>query len=412
MTKDNTGDTSPQHSLKEQRGAQIRQAGHVLKVRVAVFNILISVAIIIFAVVVIIAQHNSALVRARNTAANLSAAFEEQVRLVMNNVDGAMELIKDRIEVEGDNFDLTQWSKQVPELAASTIQVATIAADGRLTGTTLDRHPKPIDLSFREHFRVHVDNPNIGMFVGPPVRGRVSKKVTIQATKRLSKPDGAFNGVLVFSLSQERLTTLHRRIDLGKTGSITLVGLDGIIRAHYTAMHEVDPSIVGKKLVGSQALRDVGSATGGSYEALSSIDNVQQIVNWRKVSGYPLLVIIGLGRNEVLATTNLYSALMLVIGGCALVLLIIMFIMVRREVSLRIDHEITLAGESDKLKEVYDSLALQHVELIETSSELTKEREKLQEFNEEHARAKQYSEEANQATSSFLANMSHEIRTP
>ncbi|MEJ2124409.1 MAG: hypothetical protein P8Y47_06240, partial [Alphaproteobacteria bacterium] len=376
MTKDNTGDTSPQHSLKEQRGAQIRQAGHVLKVRVAVFNILISVAIIIFAVVVIIAQHNSALVRARNTAANLSAAFEEQVRLVMNNVDGAMELIKDRIEVEGDNFDLTQWSKQVPELAASTIQVATIAADGRLT--------------FREHFRVHVDNPNLGMFVGPPVRGRVSKKVTIQATKRLSKPDGAFNGVLVFSLSQERLTTLHRRIDLGKTGSITLVGLDGIIRAHYTAMHEVDPSIVGKKLVGSQALRDVGSATGGSYEALSTVDNVQQIINWRKVSGYPLVVIIGLGREEALAAANLYAKLIIIIGGCALILPIVMFFMVRREVALRIDQEIALAEESEKLKDVYDSLAIQHVELIETSSELTKEREKLKVFNQELSCAKKH----------------------
>jgi signal transduction histidine kinase/ActR/RegA family two-component response regulator len=188
--------------------------------------------------------------------------------------------------------------------------------------------------------------------------------------------------------------------------------LDGIIRAHYTNMYKVDPNDVGKPLTSSKALIDAKSTKSGSYETVSSIDNVEQIVNWRKVGGYPLVVIIGLGKQEALATANLYAVLLLIIGGCALLLPAVMFFMVRREVSMRIDHEIALAGESEKLKEVYDSLALQHVELIETSAELTKERAKLQEFNQELTQAKKYAEEANQAKSSFLANMSHEIRTP
>jgi hypothetical protein len=46
--------------------------------------------------------------RATN-ATNLSAAFEEQIHLVMNAVVGAMDLIDHRIQLEGSAFDLGEW---------------------------------------------------------------------------------------------------------------------------------------------------------------------------------------------------------------------------------------------------------------------------------------------------------------
>jgi len=137
----------------------------------------------------------------------------------MDGVSGAMELIERRIEQEGADFDLLQWAPLIPEVAMPTIQISIVGPDGRLVTTSLSKNPEPIDLSDREHFRVHRENPNLGLFIGKPVLGRVSRQVTIQVTRRLQDAGGSFGGVLVFSLNPDFLTALHRQIDLGETGN-------------------------------------------------------------------------------------------------------------------------------------------------------------------------------------------------
>ena len=95
--------------------------------------------------------------------------------------------------------------------------------------TSLSRAPHSVDLSDREHIRVHLTGDYKGLFVGKPVLGRVSGQPTIQVSERVEDADGKLLGVLVFSLSPEFLTPLHRAVNLGKTGSMILAGEDGVI---------------------------------------------------------------------------------------------------------------------------------------------------------------------------------------
>jgi signal transduction histidine kinase len=82
-----------------------------------------------------------------------------------------------------------------------------------------------------------------------------------------------------------------------------------------------------------------------------------------------------------------------------------MGLMLNQEISRRVEHEMALENESNKLRS-------EHAALLETSAALTQERMKLSETNFELAAAKERSEEASRAKSAFLANMSHELRTP
>ena len=85
---------------------KITATGQTIKRRIVLFSAFIIVFICIVAVALIADQRQSALDRVSAHSANLSAAFEEQVRRVMDSASGAMELIVRRIEKEGPDFDL------------------------------------------------------------------------------------------------------------------------------------------------------------------------------------------------------------------------------------------------------------------------------------------------------------------
>ena len=89
---------------------------------------------------------------------------------------------------------------------------------------------KKIDLSDREHFKIHKDIYPYSIFLSKPVLGRASGRWSIQLTRRLNKPDGSFNGVAVVSFDPTYFVNFYKKIDLGSNGFTALVGLDGTVR--------------------------------------------------------------------------------------------------------------------------------------------------------------------------------------
>ncbi len=255
--------TAARRALQPRNRRLIRRSGRKLKHAITALAAVVLLGMLLLLGSVSIEQRDASEERAWNDAANLSGAFEEQIGRVLDSVSGAISLLKPGLTANGATFSFNDLTRNLPEFATSTFQIAFVGPDGELLASSLTDKPKPIDLSDREHIRVHLKGDHKGLYIGKPVLGRVSGQPTIQVTSKVETADGKLAGVIVFSLSPEFLTTLHRVVNLGKTGSMILAGDDGAVRASYGAWQNSDYDYLGASISGTKAMLELADAARG-----------------------------------------------------------------------------------------------------------------------------------------------------
>ncbi len=398
-------------ALQSNSKREIRRSSRKLKQAVTIFSAIVVLGTVLLLASVIYQEHKAAEERAWNDIYNLSGAFENQVHSVMENLRDALSYLKPRLAVRGADFDLVSWAWQAPEFTASAMQVSFVGPDGKLLSSSLERDPKPIDLSDREHIRVHMMGKR-DIFIGKPVQGRVSKKITIQVSDRVEKLDGTFAGVIVFSLSPDFLTSLHRSVRLGRGGIMILAGTDGIMRACYGESRWAGSQAVGKPFKSMQFLDTAGSRTDGFFADANPLNGRRTFYSWRKVGIYPVTVIVGRGERDIFSSANRSAVLLSLLGIAVIALTVGTACILRREIDRRVRREIALFEESRKVVRANSKLRRRQRQLLAAGAELNAERTHLETVNAALSEAKEIADRANQAKTSLLMNMSHEFRTP
>jgi len=345
--------------LSASHASDLRRHARALTRGIIIVGSLIILAMWAVVIASIFAARETAIERTRSEGRNLAIAFAAEVNHFLSGVAGGMEIIAERMRAAPGQFNIQTWARDVPLLSSATIQGAIIGPDGRLVSTTLDLKPDPIDLSDRQHFRVHLDGKFRGIFIGRPVTDPVSHQTTISVTRRVDAEDGTFLGVVMFAVSPAHLTTLHRSIDLGARGCIALVGLDNVIRARFTQDHPDGLAGIGNSIPSSPTLT---ADAESSLIAVSVTDHVTRLYSNRRVADYPLVASVGLELDEALATPRAHAITVAAIAAVAMLLLVGLAAYLIRETSRRTAREIELADERLKLhdanRRLEDDIAL------------------------------------------------------
>ena len=163
---------------------------------------------------------------------NLTLVFEQHVARTASEIDRVLKFLRQTYEHAGFKAEWSSLIKEEYTVNEQTVQISVINAQGMMITSTAMLHPsKYVDLSDREHFRVHAQSPHDQLFISKPVLGRVSGKWSVQFTRRFSTADGGFGGVIVVSLDPTYLSRAYGGLNLGEGGGLALTGTDGIIRA-------------------------------------------------------------------------------------------------------------------------------------------------------------------------------------
>ena len=255
---------------------------------------------------------------------NLALAFEEHTIRTLKGVDAVTLFLKRDVERRGAQVNILDYLDDKVVDGKLATRVSVIDAHGRIVAST--QATEAVNLSDREHFRVHIERDSGQLFISKPVVGRLSGKWSIYMTRRINKADGSFGGVVSMTVDPHYFTHFYEQTDIGAQGFVNLVGFDGISRARQAgrvASFGLDVSKSG--LFAEYANKPAGSfLTGGSF------DGVRRYTSYRTVAGYPLLVAVGTAQDEVLAehaqkrdgdfrAAALFSAIIL--GFCAVLML-------------------------------------------------------------------------------------------
>jgi diguanylate cyclase (GGDEF)-like protein/PAS domain S-box-containing protein len=234
-------------------------------------------------------------------AANLAIALEQHTEDTIRAADGALIGLVESIERDGTNdgaLRSMQLFRAQVEVLPELDGFSAFDAAGNLMAAT-EASPPKINIADREHFKywqTHDDNKNL--YIAAPVKSRINGAWMVPLTRRINRADGSMAGIVVARLSMIGFQNLYDRFDVGEDGAISLIRSDGTLLVRHPFIEQN----IGRNLSGGQIFQDLlPRVSAGTEEIKSVADGVVRITSYRRVDKYPLVIVVGLAKEDVLA---------------------------------------------------------------------------------------------------------------
>ena len=302
--------------------------------RIIAFSILVTAAAWSLAGFGLSTDRESAIKRAEQNGLNLVRGFAYSAARTFAALDQTLLKLREgyRASHSARSPQIAQWpdmSDDVLELSISDARGSIVLSNRSAGGQT---RLGADTLAF------HSADATDVLFVGPPA-GNSDGTVALPVSRPIRSGDGKLSGMVVAWVSPESLVRFHRGIEIGRSGFLSIVGTDGVTRARAPSTPMLQAAKIEMPMLGG-----TGGRPEGCYPSVSQRDSIERLVCFRQLETPPLLMAVGLPKDEVLA--GYFSARWRYLGAAAAITLVMMAMAL-----WLISHAHKLAGTTRALRE-------------------------------------------------------------
>jgi signal transduction histidine kinase len=255
------------------------------------------------------------LMLAARDAENFAIAMKARTERAIDVVDQSVVFMRCAFDEQGARLDLGELVADGVIRDDPLKHYSVLDKDAKVLLSSMPS--KAVNLTGSEDVLVHAAPGSDRLWIGKPVAG--AGHWAIQMTRRLNHADGSFNGVVVAAIDSVYFSRIYDSADLGQSGSISLIGSDGVIRARRTDVNDV----VGRDVSNSPVFKTLLKTGRGVLRAASAIDGVDRIWAYRKLENQMLYVVVGVSVEDRLSSfTTMRSQMMALAEFSTLVIML------------------------------------------------------------------------------------------
>jgi len=290
---------------------------------------------------------------------NLSRTLSSNIEGTLTQADTVLLGVKERLETDGvDPQNLIKLGELLKVQQSRLPQIHgffTFDEQGRWLINSNGMPPAGMNNSDRDYFIYHRDHTDPGPYLGPSIRSRTTNDWVMTISRRINHPDGSFAGVTIATIYLKYYLGLYDGVDMGSNGLINLVTSNGNILVRKP-FREKD---IGLNISHGEvfALLKPG-VNSGTATIRSFIDGVERVIGFRRLNGYPLVIVAAFDRNEILADWRRESLASLVISSILLMILIFLGYRLTRLISQQIQAQRALQASQRNYIETNKALGL------------------------------------------------------
>ncbi len=161
---------------------------------------------------------------------------------------------------------------------------------------SLDGPPPRPNIAGDPEFIAQRDAADVGLFMAPPFRSKVSGRWLALASRRLSHADGSFAGIVSAAIDPDYFAGIYRSIRFGANGTVALVHRSRMLLAREPPSYDSLGTLLADDALFSTYLPQ---AAAGVYETAAS-DGVHRLIAYKTVAALPLIVLVGYDIADVL----------------------------------------------------------------------------------------------------------------
>jgi diguanylate cyclase (GGDEF)-like protein len=296
--------------------------------------------LIVFAVIAL-DTYRSAIKSSFEVAENIAALIEQDIARNIGLYDLSLQAVVIRMN-DPEVMALPPRLKQMAVFDRSTTApglgaMVVLDKNGSIILDSLSVKPRPGNFFDREYFKFQRDTPNAnGLYISLPFEARLQNLTwSISISRRLTAPDGSFAGIVSGTLKLDFIRERLESAALGKLGVASLFRDDGILLIQNNASN----ANIGADWNRAEVFKHAAEHDSGIYSSERSMDEVPRLFAFRRVSGFPLLVVAGIARDYALAPWWSKLQMFAIVFIAMAVSVIVLVAMFNRELRRRIAAE-------------------------------------------------------------------------